>query len=191
MTMTATAETQVTIHSHWFESADVRVARLRERLGNDATAITMSLLAELDVYDMALDVLFPWVRDRVRHELRQLEVAELSQRRQEHVRAKRARAHGRAAVRKQAIETPRELAFLDFKVTMAGVPAGWKLYRHLTPKEHEARRLIYRKIAKPALESARGHEWAIDVCGKHQVTCLNDIPADVLVQELPEGGVRP
>jgi hypothetical protein len=185
----ATVEAPAALHR--LDSAEARVARLRERLGSDATAITMSLLAELDVYDTALDVLYPWVRDRVRHELRRLEVEALKRRQREQVRAKRGRAHGRAVVKRQSVETPRELAFLDFKIMMAGAPNGWKLYRHLTPQEHNARRIMHLKNATPLLASARGYEWAAETCLRHKVLCLDEVNPDVLIQELPKEGIRP
>jgi hypothetical protein len=183
------------------EDASARVTRLKKRLGYDASAITVALLAELGVTGIAEVVLFPLVSDRVHHLLRsqvrhdhdeQVATAQEQARQQQ---ARRERAGSSAVVRPQSVPTPdlsdSSLAFLEFKVIMAGVPNGFKLYKDLTIEEHEARRLMLLKTAEPVLRSARGHEWAAELCRKHETWTLAEIGSETLAAELPEGGIRP
>lgn len=176
------------------EDAVARVRRLTLRLGYNANQVTVALLAELGVSGIANQVLFPLVTDRVHHILRDFtrqeqEIAAGTSR-----RSKRSRAGGTIMARPQSVPTPDvlkdPLAFLDFKILMAGQPGGYKLYRNLTLAEHEARRDIHQKNAAPALHSARSHQWAAAELVKHDAACLDDIEPEVLLRELPEEGIR-
>lgn len=174
------------------EDASSRVNRLRVWIGDDAKAITTAILDELGISETAQLVLFPWVVDRVHHTLRAIAVRESQERTQRDARReKRARAGGNVTVTSQSAKRDSRLSFLDHRVIMAGAQGGFKLYRNLTVAEHEARKLALEKNARPLLRSASGHAWAAEQCQKHKVLCLNDIDPVVLIEALPENGVRP
>lgn len=175
------------------EDASARVKRLSSRLGYNANAITVALLAELQVPPLANQVLFPLVTDRVHHLLRQITREEAAATQKAGLEARRSRAGGTGTPHSQAGATPDlsgPLAFLDFKVLMPGAPQGYKLYRYLTSHEHDQRRRIHMKNAQPALHSARSHAWAAEQCQKHEAACLDEIDQELLAKELPEEGIR-
>lgn len=175
------------------EDASARVRRLSDRLGYNANAITVALLAELQVPPLANQVLFPLVTDRVHHILRGFTREEAAASSRQANLGKRARAGSSLTTRSQAGPTPdlsTALAFLDFKVLLPGAPHGYKLYRHLTVREHEQREQVHLKNAQPALHSARSHRWAIERCKELDVSCLDELEASFLLERLPEEGIR-
>lgn len=175
------------------EDAPARVRRLSERLGYNSNAITVALLAELQVPPLANQVLFPLVTDRVHHILRDITRREAELQEALSRDGKRARAGSSLTSRSQAGRTPpltSPLAFLEFKVLMPGVPKGYKLYKDLTAAEHLAREALHRRNAAPALHSARSHLWAAEQCRQHEAACLGEIDPALLEKELPEEGIR-
>jgi hypothetical protein len=175
------------------EDAPARVARLQKRLGYSVSAITLVLLTELGVDGVAHQVLYPLVRDRVHHMLREKARNDYDRSQLQHTADKRSRAAGGQGVpRPQAVTaSASRLAFLEFKVIMAGAPQGFKLYKDLTAQEHESRRAMLQRSAEPVLRSARSHAWAKAMIERHKAARLADIGRDVIEKELPAEGVRP
>ena len=175
------------------EDAPARVRRLSNRLGYNSNAITVALLAELQVPALANQVLFPLVTDRVHHILRQITRQEAESQEAASRNGKRLRAGSSITAKPQSGATPSlrsPLAFLEFKVLMPGTPNGYKLYKDLTAAEHLSRAALHQRNAAPALHSARSHAWAAEQCQKHDVATLGDVPQDDLVTSLPEEGIR-
>ena len=176
------------------EDAPARVARLKKRLGFNAPAITLVMLTELNVDGTAYSVLYPLIVDRVHHLLREMTRNDFNAAQKQSTDSKRQRAGGKGTPRPQAVKTPEldnKLAFMEFKVVMAGVSGGFKLYKNLTVEEHAARCAMMTKTAAPMLHSARSHEWAKGMCERHKVKRLADISVADLLKELPKDGVRP
>ena len=181
------------------EDASARVSRLRLQNGFHERAIARAMLDELGVTGLAAGVLLPLITDRVHHILRdqarQEHEVHAREERQQQIRDRRDRAARTGGVRLRSQLAPEvpsgSLAFLDCKIIMSGAPLGYKLYRHLTVAEHEARRLVFEKNGHSILHTARSHQWSVRECQQHNVNGLDEIPEQLLASELPEEGIRP
>lgn len=175
------------------ETASQMTARLYEELGYQPNEITGKLFDELQVSDEARAALYPWVRDRVQHEISRLgrHQATPGQRREDRERQHR---EGRTTTRSQRADEEQggldpRLHFLDSHVPCPGAPGGMKLYRHFTVPDHEARAGMHRVNLKGAARRIAGHNWAVREIRQHEVRTLNDIPHGLLAAELPKNGV--
>lgn len=184
------------------ETAGQITARLYAKLGYAPSDITRRLLVEeLGLNASAREVLFPWVRDRVQHEIsrrgRTPESAS-QQAERELLQAERERQQqvGLTITRRQRV-TPAEpfgdprLKFLDAHVPCPGAPGGMKTYGQFTVADHQARARVHQVNLNGASRRIAGHSWAVQEIEAHRASVLDDIADGTLVAELPEGGVTP
>lgn len=175
------------------QTASSLTALLYAELGYKPDEITDRLMNELRLTRRQQELLRPWIRDRVQHEISRLGRSQGSGHRAEVLRDReRQRQEGRATTRSQRVhyqEGP--LDFLDCQVPCPGAEGGMKLYRHFTVADHKQRLTVHRTNLEGAQRRITGHEWAIAEIEKNKVRTLDELTERKLLADLPQGGITP
>lgn len=180
------------------ETMASRVRRLREPYTDNPDAITTALLQDLEIAYPASAVLWPWLKERVQHELRSAERRDTARRtREERAEAGRLRAVQSGTevtthLQRRDARRTGPLAFLDAKVWRSYLGnRGWKFYRELTAEECARIGVELLRSASPVMASARGYQWSARILQEHGAETLTDVSDEVLLAALPEEGIRP
>lgn len=147
------------------------------------------MLRELKANPEAIDVLVPWIADRVRALMRgharDAESIVFPRGRSPEEQRRRAGRKPRT-VRKATGKLPPVSTIRDLLAVPVLVPGKAMItWGQMTAADHDARIGMLRKGVNGTMRTIENHEWSKQQILKHKVACLNDIPEKTLEKELP------